>query len=64
MRCSACHRPIVRPALELAGKTFGPVCARKALVEAGQPQPRKARGKLDAAQRDDRTLDMFEGAKK
>lgn len=63
MKCSTCHRPILRPTLELGGKTFGPVCARKALVEAGVLQPRKARGHVETAQKDDKTVDMFEGAK-
>lgn len=64
MKCSACHRPILRPALEILGKAFGPVCGRKALVEAGFTQPRKSRGHVEAAHRDDRTPDMFEGATK
>lgn len=64
MKCSSCHRPILRPALELGGATYGPVCARKVLVAAGRMAPPKKRAPVDPAHRDDRTVDMFEGATK
>lgn len=66
MKCSACHRRIRQPALTLAGMVFGPVCAQKVLVAAGQIEPRRERetpihDRPSTAQRDSLTRDLFEG---
>jgi len=52
---------MLKPTLELAGLKFGPVCARKVLVETGRLAPRKPRavGGDSHAVRDTRTVDMF-----
>ena len=50
-----------KPALVLAGARFGPICARKVLVEAGKLVPRQPRETETAVHRDDRTPDLFEG---
>lgn len=62
MRCSACHRQMQKPTLVLAGARFGPVCARKVLIEAGKLAPRQPRATETAVHRDDRTTDMFSEA--
>lgn len=66
MKCSACSRPITKPALTLMGMAFGPVCARKVLAEAGQLVERRGArrpaGEQGAVMRDSLTKDMFEGA--
>lgn len=67
MKCSACHRPITKPALTLAGMVFGPVCAQKVLEAAGQVAPRRQREtpiheRQSSVQRDELTRDLFEEA--
>ena len=64
MKCAACHRPIAKPALVLAGMPFGPVCAQKVLAAAGQKfaeraQPRGTDHQPSTAQRDELTRDLF-----
>lgn len=57
LRCVRCHKPIVRPAAQAGGYVWGPKCARVAgLVQ----RRRKA---AEPVQRDDRTRDLFEGAR-
>lgn len=66
MRCAFCARPLFRAAVMVGTLPVGPQCARR----AGLLEPaRKGRGLLRlaghaigrAAQRDARTLDLFEG---
>lgn len=66
MRCSSCGRHISKPALELAGAKFGPVCAQKVLQAAGQLAYRRASSAPsfdpNAVHRDPCTRDLFEEA--
>lgn len=64
MRCAACNRPMLRPALVLGGVLLGPVCARKVLDAASQldgaARARRERRQADTdVVRDDRTPDLF-----
>lgn len=63
MKCAACHRPMLRPALVLAGVLLGPVCARRVREAASQldgaARERRERRALSEAVRDDRTADLF-----
>lgn len=56
-RCARCGRVTFLPAVVIGTQPFGRVCARKAgLIEA------KRRGRSSEAERDTKTMDLFEGA--
>lgn len=67
MKCAACNRPMLRPALVLAGMPLGPVCARKVREAAstlGSPRgaaKARERGQAVDVVRDEHTADLFEG---
>ena len=55
-RCARCGRVTFLPAVVIGTQPFGPVCARK----AGLIEP-KTRRRASDAERDTRTMDLFEG---
>ncbi len=55
-RCARCGRVTFLPAVVIGTKPFGRVCARK----AGLIEP-KRRGRASDAERDSKTMDLFEG---
>ena len=55
-RCARCGRITFLPAVVIGSQPFGRVCARKAgLIEA------KRRGRASEAERDTKTMELFEG---
>lgn len=57
-RCAICNRETTAPAGWLGGRPVGPVCARRAGLVENLRQFRESE-----AQRDDRTMDLFDGLK-
>ena len=55
-RCARCERFTFSPAIVIGGQPFGPVCARK----AGLIEP-KRRSRASEAERDTKTMELFEG---
>ena len=56
-RCARCKRFTFSPAVVIGGQPFGPVCARK----AGLIEPKRRR-RASEAERDTKTMELFEGA--
>ena len=55
-RCTRCGRVTFSPAVVIGIRAFGPVCARKAgLIES------KRRRSASEAERDTKTMELFEG---
>ena len=55
-RCARCGRVTFLPAVVIGTQPFGRVCARKAwLIEP------KRRGRASEAERDTKTMELFEG---
>lgn len=60
MRCAICQRTMLNPpATTYNGQWVGPKCA----IKQGLAPPPKHRGKVEPVQRDDKTMDLFEGEK-
>ena len=55
-RCARCKRVTLLPAVVIGAQRFGRVCARKAWLIAP-----KTRRRASDAERDTRTMDLFEG---
>lgn len=55
-RCARCERFTFSPAIVIGGQPFGPVCARK----AGLVEPKRRR-RASEAERDTKTMELFEG---
>lgn len=56
-RCARCGRVTFSPAVVIGAQRFGRVCAKKAgLIES------KHRRRASEAERDSKTMDLFEGA--
>ena len=56
-RCARCGRVTLHPAVVIGVLPFGRVCARK----AGLVEP-KRRSRASEAERDTKTMELFEGA--
>lgn len=54
-RCARCKRVTLLPAVVIGAQPFGPVCARK----AGLIEPKRRRA--SEAERDTKTMELFEG---
>ena len=55
-RCARCKRLTFSPAVVIGDRLFGRVCARK----AGLIEPKRRR-RASEAERDTKTMDLFEG---
>ena len=55
-RCARCKRVTILPAVVIGTQPFGPVCARK----AGLIEPKRRR-RASEAERDTKTMELFEG---
>ena len=55
-RCARCVRVTFSPAVVIGTQPFGPVCARK----AGLIEPKRRR-RASEAERDTKTMELFEG---
>ena len=62
MRCSVCHRPLLRAAVAVGHLRLGPVCAQRAGLV--QPKPRRVRIMTARvpARADELTPDLFSDA--
>ena len=56
-RCARCGRATFSPAVVIGTQPFGPVCARK----AGLIEPKRRIRRASDAERDAKTMDLFEG---
>lgn len=63
MICAHCRRPLKRPAARIGRLCFGPVCARSLGLLAPASVRHAVCDVRYRAERDDRTADMFEGAR-
>ena len=56
-RCARCGRVTFLPAVVIGAQRFGRVCARK----AGLIEPKRRRRRASEAERDTKTMELFEG---